>query len=470
MAKRVNKVDYNATSYGIANTILQNAPYDMGLNLPEITDVHTLRKVGEFVMGNPTVKNYFLTELINRIALVKITSVLFNNPYKNLKKGYLEFGETIEDIYVALAKAVHFDPAKAPQREFKRTIPDVKTVFYNINWRVVYPITVQDEDLKRAFLSEDGLRDLINRIIDSIYTGAEYDEFLLFKYLLIKEIAHGRTARRVIDTSDMNNVAVAFKSISNQFTFITNEFNYARVQNNTPIERQIIFMDSEFNARFDVEVLARAFNMNKADFVGRLYLIDHFNTFDNERFKEIQENTDSLEEVTEGELALMNEVKAVLTDVEYFQIYDNLLTLRRTQVGSGLYDNYWLHTWKTVCPSPFANFVAFVDGENWDTSPSELTLEVSSISRNDYSEVINFRSRVDASFTNTKYDNRIIFEQTEDMTERFIASVPFGSIMKPVNDTADITLIVNIGTNTYTGTLTNDVAVGDTVALAVTNN
>ena len=75
-----------------------------------------------------------------------------------------------------------------------------------MNTRVMYPVTIQDEDLKQAFLPIDGVQDLIAKIVDSVYTAAEqdliakivdsvytaeYDEFLLFKYLLIKNITKG---------------------------------------------------------------------------------------------------------------------------------------------------------------------------------------------------------------------------------------------------------------------------------------
>ena len=120
-----------------------------------------------------------------------MNSATFNNPYYVLKKGYLEFGETIENIFVNLAKAVDYNPEKAEAREFKRTIPDVRSSFAVINWRVMYPVTISDEELKTAFLSIDGVTQLIEKIVDSVYTGAEYDEFLLFKYLLIKAVTKG---------------------------------------------------------------------------------------------------------------------------------------------------------------------------------------------------------------------------------------------------------------------------------------
>lgn len=65
-----------------------------------------------------------------------------------LKKGYIEFGETVEDIFVSIAKGVDFNPEKAREREYKRTFPDVRSAFHAMNWRVMYPVTIQDEELE----------------------------------------------------------------------------------------------------------------------------------------------------------------------------------------------------------------------------------------------------------------------------------------------------------------------------------
>ena len=71
--------------------------------------------------------------------------------YADLKKGYLEFGETVEEVFVNIAKAREFSVEKAAAREFKRTLPDVRSAFHCMNWKVQYPVTIQDEDLRMAF-------------------------------------------------------------------------------------------------------------------------------------------------------------------------------------------------------------------------------------------------------------------------------------------------------------------------------
>lgn len=363
MPKRIAQSTLNASTIDILNVIRQNASYEYQQAVPEVTQVSDIPKVGEIIYGTPAFANQFINALVNRIAIVRTQSVTFNNPYAPLKKGYLEFGETIEDIFVNIAKVVDYSAEKAAAREFRRTLPDVRSAFHVMNWRVMYPVTIQDEDLKLAFLTIDGVTDLIAKIVDSIYTAAEYDEFLLFKYLLIKAVAHGRMYPVAFDGSDLKNAAKVFRGTSNLLPFPKSEFNEAGVKNNTPKERQAIFMDALFNAEFDVDVLSAAFNMDKADFMGKLHLIDDWTTFDNERFEVIRENSDGIEEVTAEELTLMEDVKAVIVDTNWFQVYDNKNQFTEKYVAAGLYWNYFYHTWKTVSNSPFANAVVFVQTE-----------------------------------------------------------------------------------------------------------
>lgn len=466
MARIIAKTKLDARSIDILNVIRNNASYAYQKDIPKIEQEQDIPKVGEILFGNPTHSNEFINALVNRIALVRAQSATFNNPYKHLKKGYLEFGESVEDIFVGIIKAVKYDPEKGASREFKRTLPNVQTVFHLTNWRVMYPITIEKQALRRAFTSADGVTDLITSIINQVYQSAEYDEYLLFKYLLIKAISHGKVYTQSIDTSNMNSVAVAFRGKSNLLPIdMTGRFNESHVQNNTALDKQCIFMDADFNARFDVEVLASAFNMNKAEFIGKLHLIDDFSSFDNERFEAIREESTGLEEVTAEELALMENVKGVLLDEEWFQVYDNLFEFNETPVGSGLYWNYWLHVWKTVSYSPFANAIAFVDSGATIDKPLTITVEVTG---KDISEVGTIFTLNVKNDTATLAPNTLNFVQTEALTTAGIAIQKYGAIVIPsTQDATEITLVADLDGTTYTGatTITSASAVGDTVDL-----
>lgn len=476
MAKRVAVSTLNASTIDILNTIRANASYEYQSSVPAITKSTEIPKVGEILYGYPALANQFLNALINRIALVRVKSAVFNNAYSQLKKGYLEFGETVEEVFVNIAKAREFSVEKAESREFKRTLPDVRSAFHCMNWRVQYPVTIQEEDLRLAFMSIDGVQDLIAKIVDAVYTAAEYDEFLLFKYLIIKAVSHGKMYPVAIGGT-MSDAAIAFRGTSNKLGFMSTKYNASGVTTTTPKADQFIFMDSDYNAAYDVSVLAAAFNMDKAEFMGKLMLIDDFTTFDNDRFDVIRANSDMIESVTDAELALMAKVKAILVDKEWFQVYDNNNKFTEQYVASGMYWNYFYNVWKTVSSSPFSNAIVFVDNSASTSAPATITLTVTDIARSDNAAIYTLIPADSASLA----DSNLEFIQDEDSVEDGIAVHKYGAVIIPVSETSqvDYTAKAKIGDVTYTASSkiyvdTDDTpttghdatAVGDTITLA----
>lgn len=461
MPRRIAISTLNASTVDIINTIRANASAEYQSLVPVVTQEKDIPKVGDIIYGYPKLANEFIGALVNRIAAVRIKSATFNNAYANLKKGYLEFGETVVEYFVKIAKAREFSPEKAEKREFKRTIPDVRAAFHIMNYKVQYPITIQNEDLRQAFTSYAGVEDLIARIVDSIYTAAEYDEFLLFKYMLIKGVAHGQMFPVGVDGSDLKNYAVEFRGMSNTLPFISDKYNADGVHTTTPKADQYIFMDAKFNAQFDVNVLASAFNMDKADFMGKLKLIDRFDTFDNDRFSVIREGSDQIDEVTPDELALMSNVKAILIDSEWFQIYDNLSAMTETYVASGMYWNYFYNVWKTVSSSPFSNAIVFVDNSATITDLASIKFTVTDKSADESNAVFTLIPKNATTLQPSTYS----FVQDKDSTEAGIAIHPYGAVIIPIDNEGGATLKLNIKGVGYTaGTaLTVESKVGDEI-------
>ena len=464
MAKRVAVTNLNASTIDILNTIRMNASYEYQSLVPAVTQAEDIPRVGEVICGYPAMANQFLTTLINRIAAVRVKSAVFNNPYEALKKGYLEFGETVEEIFVNIAKGVDYSAEKAESREFKRTIPDVRSAFHIMNWRVMYPVTIQDEDLRMAFLSLDGVQDLIARVVDAVYTAANYDEFLLFKYMLIKSISAGKLYPVAFDATNLKEAAVQFRGKSNLLPFMSNAYNAAGVKNTTPKDRQVIFMDATFNAAFDVEVLASAFNMEKADFMGRLHLIDDWTSFDNERFDIIRANSDGLEEVTSTELGLMADVKAVLLDEDWFQVYDNNNKFTEKYVASGLYWNYFYHTWKTVSWSPYANAMVFVDDGATVSAPSSVAFTVDSVVNTGTNLIVTLKQ----AESDTVQPTNLKFIEDATSIAAGVAIHPYGAIILPItagDSTATPPTSDSVPSTTLKGKIGN---VGYTAGSAIT--
>jgi hypothetical protein len=253
--------------------------------------------------------------------------------------------------------------------------------------------------------------------------------------------------------------------MSNQLQFMSNKYNADGVTTTTPRDDQYIFMDAQFNAAYDVDVLASAFNMDKATFMGKLKLIDDFTTFDNDRFDVIRANSDQIEAVTDAELALMADVKAVLVDKEWFQVYDNANTMTEQYVASGMYWNYFYNVWKTVSSSPFSNAIVFVDDGATLTPRASYTVTISNKTVTDHGEVILTLSPADttAGLINTNYE----FVQNSAAVSAGVAVHKYGAIVFPEVLDDGIKLEFAIGDTMYEGTaMTGGEDVGDTVTFS----
>lgn len=152
--------------------------------------------------------------------------------------------------------------------------------------------------------------------------------------------------------------------------------------------------------------------------------------------------------MTATELELMKNVKGVLVDEEWFQVYDNLFEFDETRVGSGLYWNYWLHVWKTISYSPFANAIVFVDKAAEITEPETITVEITGKDISEAATIFTLNVKGD---TATLAPNILNFVQSEALTKAGIAVQKYGAIVIPSTQAnTEITLIADLDGTTYT--------------------
>lgn len=378
-------VVYEATKYttaDILNAIRNSASTNYRDYVPVARpDTDSIKAIGAVIMQFPALQNEFLSALINRIGRVLMSSKMYTNPWAIFKKGLMEYGESIEEIFVNIAKPFAYDPAVAESKVFKREIPDVRAAFHILNYQKFYKATIQDRDLRQAFLSMNGVTELIAKIVDSMYSAANYDEFLVMKYLLARHILNGELkAKQITSVSAANMKAITgtIKGVSNGLEFMSRDYNLTGVATFTMKDDQYLISTADFDATMDVEVLASAFNMDKAQFLGHRILIDSFGTLDTARLAEIFAGDSAYTPLTSDEITALNAIPAVLVDKDFFMIFDNLFEFTEQYNGQGLYWNYFYHTWKTFSVSPFANAVVFVPGAPAITSvtvsPEEATV------------------------------------------------------------------------------------------------
>jgi len=374
----------NARSVGIINAIRNNASLEYYNAVPACENTtESIRAVGQAITAFQPRMNEFINALVNRVARVVVTSRMYNNPWAFAKKGVLEYGETIEEIFVDIADAHPFDPEDAVSTVFQRNKPDVSSMFHAMNLQTQYPVTVSEQQLRQAFLSAAGVTDLIARIVNSLYSAANYDEFIMMKYVIAQVALAGGIANdynaAATDETTGKAVIKKMKEKTDLFKFMSNEYTSAGNKTFCDEADLYVITTASFNAITDVDVLAKAFNMDRTNWLGRHITIDSFG------FKEVElERLDMLladdatykaamvtnngHGISASENAALATIQAIMMDREWLQVYDVLNQFTEIYNAKGLYWNEFYHVWKIYSASPFVNCLMFSSTQNTLTS------------------------------------------------------------------------------------------------------
>lgn len=346
----------------------------------------TIHAIGDYIVNFQPAANAYINALVNRIGFVIISSKMYTNPWSMFKQGRLEFGETVEEIFVNLCKPYQFSPSKAEQDVFKRNIPDVRAAFHTMNFQKYYPITVSDDQLRQAFLSWQGISDLIAAIVNSVYASAQTDEYLVMKYMLARSVLNGDITPVVVPAITKENavdIATIFNETAMNAEFQSNKYTMSGVTTHTDIEDQYLITTTKFRSVMNFNVLAAAYNISYAELMGRIVNVDSLVEMDWERLTDLF--TDETGKVdpsfkpwTSDEIAILETVPAIMTSRNFWQVWDNFEKMTENYNGKGLYWNYNYHVWKTFSISPFNQAVCYTAQAGTITgvtvTPTEATL------------------------------------------------------------------------------------------------
>jgi hypothetical protein len=337
------KTDLGITqTYDIVNAINNSASDSFSQYVP-LANADNIAEVGAGILLTQAIQNEFIISLVDRIGLVVVKKASLRNPLKKFKKGAMPTGRTIQEIFTDITKAHKYDPADAEITVFKREIPNVHTLFHERNRQDFYQQTISDESLATAFTSWGAFENFVAGIINAIYNSAEVDEYEYMKLVIDNYFSKGLFTVISVTAPTTATACQEFvkkvRATARKMTLPngSRDYNALAVRTRCEMDNLHLIIDADLEATLDVDVLANAFNMNKAHFLGHQTVIDGF--------------------ASTG-------LEAVLVDEEWFMVYDNLIKMETIRNPKGLYWNYFLHVWQTLSASRFANAVAFVDSAN----------------------------------------------------------------------------------------------------------
>ena len=365
MATKPVVKNITGSSIGIINKITASeGGYLAGA--PRLEDTpQSMRQFAEWLTSYEPRQNQFLSALVNRIGMVIISSKAYSNPWAWAKKGVLDYGETLEDIFTELARTESFKPGNSTNETladlFSKRIPSVTAAFSTVNFAKKYVASVSQDQLTSAFSNASGVTRLLETITTSLYSGLAYDEFIVYKYSLYRAALDGKLYVEkipnvtTISNSDAKKLVAQVKSLSNEMTFEKTQFNPAHVLTFTPKQDQMFIKDTELDAVLDVEVLSLAFNMDKSEVQARSVLIDHFGDDELKRLALIlyDDETRTSDVFTSDELKAIATIKGFLLDKNFLMQYDKWLKMTEQYIPNELRWNYFLHHSCLIGWSPF---------------------------------------------------------------------------------------------------------------------
>ena len=415
----------------VFNVVRENASQVFMQTVPSATE-DNIQAISNILFNDAyqPMLNEFVTNLINRIGLTIIRNKTFSNPLSILRKGSMPLGTDIQDLYENPAEAEQYELSNTAMAKLLTiTDPDTHVAYYRRNRKDLYTKTISRENLQGAFVSWEKFESYISAITTSLYSGNYIDEFELTKALVDGAYDNNKVIVETVSAVTDETTAKAFikkcRSLFNKMKLPSTQYNaYSKfsgakgtIKTWTEEDRFVLIVTSDVMAEVDVDVLARAFNIENTKFLGRVIEVD---SFENE------------------------EIQAILCDESWFQIYENLMRFDEFYNARTMTWNEYLHVWQTYAICPFANAVVFATAQ-----PKPAT----AVSVSDVSVAKDATANVTVTLTPTDATTELEYISGNES----VFTVSSTGVVK--------------GVSTGTGTLTvkTDNGLSDTATVTVTN-
>jgi len=384
MAKQPQGTDISV----ILNEIRQTASDAYQENIP-LTTADNIKDVGEAVIKAPeAIRNEMMSNLFNKIGLTLVDYPVVNNHLGFLRKGKLEYGQTIEDIYVGLASAEPYitgmNNGEYPDPLKIHKVPH-RSAFYHTILSRQYPLTRHISDLRKAFHGSSSMEQFIGGMMNAITSRENFDDYRMTVALMARQLEEATKSEthkgrvplvtlfnETAPTENQVTAENAFQSkdflqfFSNQLKKWAKRMNYLREDLNLggepnilPKNRQRIMMPGDILVDFETTLLAWAYHNGNLDIGG----VDEIDAW---------YSVGATAEASEGVTVQPDDIQVkstftedgvqcvgVIYDPEMIKIYNKEHIGSTHANGAGNYWNLYTSVEDIYAGSPYRNFVYF---------------------------------------------------------------------------------------------------------------
>lgn len=298
--------------------------------------------------------NEFISALMNKVLYQQVATMEFTNPFKKYDGFPINYGDTIENVFVELPKGYKFN--KDATDPFTKAVPSVKSLYATINYELQYETTIQDSLLRRAAVSEYGFMNLIDSILSTLSKSMSFDEYKGTIYMLNNEdiFADGieEIEKGVDDTATAKKVTETIVNTVSAFKIPMTANNKLGVLNAARPENCLLVIKYGLLNSINLDYLTGVFNLSKVDLINNIIEVDGFQV--------AKPGDETNADQTDDDPTLVGE------DIDFMIIdargFDNHVALQDGGMiynPKGKYTNHFMNLWKIVSFKYFYNARAF---------------------------------------------------------------------------------------------------------------
>lgn len=308
--------------------------------------------------------------LVSQIGMQTVDSVAWRSPFGRVKKDPMYYGMTDEEIYVNFAKSQHFSPTNDYADAFKTYQSYIMAMFHSVNFNEQYPFTISWDNMRMAFRTKYGIRDIIRAKVESAVSGYNWDEYNATVGLIgtgyDKQILPAVTVKAPSDQDAANNLIAAVKAKVGEFAFPLPQNNIAGATSSSQPTQLLWITTPSVDAQLSVLSQAYAFNSDNISIPVDKIIVDGF--------------PDAA-------------IQGVLVDIRFFRIRDQFKRFTHQEVANTLNFNHFYTVSEMISASPFYPICVFttdqvaqettVTAESQTYTPGENTKIVASLTGGD---------------------------------------------------------------------------------------
>lgn len=404
-----------------------------------VTDSTTIGQFAAPILdpANTAVLNDFVS-ILKKVVFTAVNTKRFNNPLDVLEGERMPLGQFIEDTYVNPAKARGFNGNDFAGL-LQKYEAEIGVQYLAVNSDLQYQVTITREKIRNAFSSWTNLEEFISGLVNSLFNGAYITRYNQAKGLPLAALTANNiqyeTVTAVSDEATAKALLEKLRAAFTKFQTPSTQFNaYNKVKGGSVSlktwsdpEDIVVMISADVNAKIDVNALAAAFNMDKANFLGRLIVVDDFSQYNDDGTTAVDGSA----------------IQAVVMDKAWFKIKTQDFQMDDFYNANNRSWQYYLNDVRMVNYSLFANALVFTT-----TAP---TVDATEVKAGAATATVVAGEKVTVPFTLTPANATSTVTVSSSATAKATAEIKGKNV--EITGVAAGTATITITANTHTDTI-----------------